>query len=152
MINLLRTSTVTIAISALLSGCSGSQPDRDNSPPQTRQTDEGKVSILKKPIGIGTAGDAFTVLVPAGQRLPHTFSDTFTNKTDGGSKALVVISQKDSSGTETIANLIVPIPPDPDDTLQITVTLKISAYKQMTIKTTVAEEHSVKEFGPFPVE
>jgi molecular chaperone DnaK (HSP70) len=109
-------------------------------------------AVLKKPIGIRTAGDVFTPLVEAGQRLPHTHSETFTNKTDGGPKVLVELSQKDESGTETVASLIISIPPVADNTLNITVTLKLSEDKQLRVKTTVAEAASVQEFGPFPVE
>jgi molecular chaperone DnaK (HSP70) len=54
-----------------------------------------EVAVLKKPIGIKTAGDVFTPLIDAGQRLPCTRSETFTNKTDGGPKVLVELSQKD---------------------------------------------------------
>ena len=111
-----------------------------------------QVGVLKKPIGIKTAGDVFTPLIEAGQRLPHTRSETFTNKTDGGPKVLVELSQKDESGLETIASLVIAIPPVADNALQITVTLKVSEDKKLRVKTTVAESGSVQEFGPFPVE
>ncbi len=62
------------------------------------------------------------------------------------------LSQHDESGTETIARLIIKIPPVADNALQITVTLKISEDKQMSVKTTVSENGSVQKFGPFPVE
>jgi molecular chaperone DnaK (HSP70) len=109
-------------------------------------------AVLDKPIGIATADGEFTPLVEAGQSLPFTFSDTFTNKTDGGPEVLVHLSQKDESGTETIASLILAIPSVPDNSLQITVTVKIATDKKMTVKTTVAKTAKVQEFGPFPVE
>jgi molecular chaperone DnaK (HSP70) len=107
---------------------------------------------LKKSIGIETDGGEFTPLVEAGRRLPCTLSETFTNKTDGGPEALVSLSQRDESGTETVASLKIPIPRAPDHSLQITVTIKISEDKHMRVKTTVSEAASVREFGPFPVE
>ncbi len=108
--------------------------------------------ILEKPIGIQIVGEVFTPLVEAGQRLPFTCSQTFTNKTDGGKKVQVELSQKDESGVETIALLLIAIPPVCDNALQITVTLKISAHKQLWVKATVMETASVQPFGPFPVE
>jgi molecular chaperone DnaK (HSP70) len=125
-----------------LLGCHGS-PQTALGSPQT---------VLGKPVGITTVGEEFTPLIPAGQRLPFTRSVTFTNKTDGGPEALVEVSQKDSSGIETIASLKIPIPKTKDNTLNITVTLKVSEDKMMRIKTTVMETASVREFGPFPVE
>lgn len=109
-------------------------------------------AALKKPIGITTSGEDFTPLIEAGQRLPHTYSETFTNKTDGGPEVLVELSQKDGSGVETIASLIVAIPPVPDNALNITVTLKVSEHKQLRVKTTVSETALIQEFGPFDVE
>jgi hypothetical protein len=109
-------------------------------------------ATLKKSIGIKTAGDVFTPLVKADQRLPHTYSQTFTNKTDAGPSVVVVLSQKDETGIETIASLPISIPRVPDNTLNIIVTLKISEDKQLRVKTTVAETASVQEFGPFPLE
>jgi molecular chaperone DnaK (HSP70) len=111
-----------------------------------------QAAVLTKPIGIKTAGDVFTPLIQAGQRLPLTHSETFTNKTAGGPRVVVELSQKDESGQETIAYLLISIPPNADGTLNITVTLKISEDKRLRVKTTVAESASVQEFGPFPVE
>ena len=108
-------------------------------------------AVLRKPIGITTAGDVFSQLIPAGQRLPYTHSETFGNATNGKAEVLVELGQKDSSGTETIASLRIPIPRASNKTLDITVTLKISADKKMSVKTTVAQTGDVKEFGPFPV-
>jgi molecular chaperone DnaK (HSP70) len=107
--------------------------------------------VLRKPIGITTAGGVFSELVPAGQRLPHTRSMTFGNATNGREEVLVELSQKDSAGVETIASLRIPIPRAANKTLDITVTLMISAEKTMRVKTTVAQTASVKEFGPYPV-
>jgi len=117
-----------------------------------QQAVERKAALLEKPIGITTAGDVFTPLVHAGQKLPYTKSETFTNKTDGGPEVMVELSQKDQTGTETVASLIIAIPRVPDNTLQITVTLKISEDKQMRVKTTISQPAMVQEFGPFPVE
>jgi molecular chaperone DnaK (HSP70) len=108
-------------------------------------------AILHKPIGITTAGDVFSPLVPAGQHLPYTHSVTFGNATNGRQEVLVELSQKDSTGTETIASLRIPIPKAANKTLDITVTLKISADKKMAVKTTVSQTGDVREFGPFPV-
>ncbi len=144
---------LSVALTALcLAGC-GNEPDsavdREGTSPVDRPS---RAATLTKPIGITTAGDVFTPLVEAGQRLPHTFSETFTNKTDGGPEVLVELSQKDDAGVETIAALIISIPPEPDNSLNITVTLKLSEDKRLRVKTTVAETASVQEFGPFPVE
>ncbi len=106
---------------------------------------------LRKPIGITTAGDVFSPLVPAGQRLPYTHSETFSNATNGKAEVMVELSQKDSTGTETITSLRIPIPHAANKSLDITVTLIISADKNMRVKTTVAQTGKVQEFGPFPV-
>src|SRR5262249_61160350 len=113
---------------------------------------ERKDALLEKPIDITTAGDVFPPVVDAGQKLPYTKSETFTNKTDGGPEVMVELSQKDQTGTETVASLIIAVPRVPNNTLQITVTLKISEDKQMRVKTTISQPTMVQEFGPFPVE
>ncbi len=144
---------VPFALAVLcVAGCSdASKPAADRQPgPAADQSRQA--AVLKKPIGIKTAGDVFTPLLEAGQRLPSTRSETFTNKTGGGREVLVTLVQTDASGIETIASLIIAIPPKPDSTLHITVTLKISEDMQMRVKTTVSETASVQEFGPFPVE
>jgi len=48
---------------------------------------ERKDALLEKSIGITTSGDVFTPLVGAGQKLPYTKSETFTNETDGVRKS-----------------------------------------------------------------
>ena len=60
--------------------------------------------------------------------------------------------QEGRVGLETIASLVIAIPPVADNALQITVTLKVSEDKKLRVKTTVAESGSVQEFGPFPVD
>ncbi|MGO9471800.1 MAG: Hsp70 family protein [Isosphaeraceae bacterium] len=148
----MRHSVFVALVALILPGCvdsSRSPAETPGGPPSQRVR---AAAVLKKPIGIKTAGDVFTPLIEAGQRLPHTRSETFTNKTDGGPKVLVELSQKDESGLETIASLIISIPPVADKALQITVTLKVSEEKQLRVKTTVAESASVQEFGPFAVE
>ena len=117
-----------------------------------QQAVERKDALLEKPIGITTAGDVFTPFVDAGQKLPYTKSETFTNKSDGGPEVMVELSQKDHTGTETVASLRIAIPRVPNNTLEITVTLKISKDKQMRVKTTISQPTMVQEFGPFPVE
>ncbi len=108
-------------------------------------------ATLRKAIGITTAGDVFSPLVPAGQRLPSTHSVTFGNATNGKAEVMVELSQKDSTGTETITSLRIPIPPAANNSVDITVTLIISADKNLRVKTTVAQTAKVQEFGPFPV-
>ena len=143
---------MAILLSVLhLSGCADAPRSASDQRAGPRPGRERGVT-LKRPIGITTVAGSFTPLVEAGQHLPHTHSETFTNKTDGGPEILVELSQKDESGIETIASLVVPIPRVPDNALQITVTLRISADKEMTVKVTVAEPATVREFGPFPVE
>jgi molecular chaperone DnaK (HSP70) len=144
---------MTIALVALcFAGCADEKrpnPGRQAVSPSRRAQ---KVVVLDKPIGIATVGGAFTPLVEAGQGLPFTLSETFTNKTNGGPEILVELSQKDRSGVETVASLIIAIPTVPDNSLQITVTLKISEDKKMQVKTTIMQTATVQEFGPFPVE
>lgn len=145
--------SVLIALMALiLPGCADASKSADVARGGAPVDGLRRRAILKKPIGIRTAGDVFTPLIEAGQRLPFTCSDTFTNKTDGGDKVQIELSQKDESGLETIVSLIISIPRVADNTLQITVTLKISEDKQLRVKATVAEPASVQEFGPFAVE
>lgn len=108
--------------------------------------------ILHKPIGITTAANEFETLIPAGQKNPFVYSETFTNKNDGGPQLWVNISQKDELGTETIASLVLAVPPSLDDSLQVIVTLRITAHKLMRVKTTVVKTASIQEFGPFRVE
>lgn len=79
-------------------------------------------------------------------------SETFSNKNDGGPDIWVHLAQKDESGTEMIAALTIPVPPSPDDSFEIVVTLMISAEKMLTVETTVVRNAPVREFGPFPVE
>jgi len=119
-----------------------------------QQAVEHKDALLEKPIGITTAGNVFTPLVDAGQKLPYTKSETFSNKTDGGPEVMVELSQKDRTGAEIVASLRIAIPRVPNNTLVITVTLKISEDKQMRVKTTISQPQPtmVQEFGPFPVE
>ncbi|WP_406695936.1 hypothetical protein V5E97_33570 [Singulisphaera sp. Ch08] len=133
-----------------ISGCTDAGQAKNDQPTESSQRQD-RVT-LKKPIGIATVAGDFTPLVDAGQRLPYTRSETFTNKTDGGSEALVELSQKDESGIETIASLIIAIPSVADNALQITVTLKISKDKKMRVKTTVVQTANMQEFGPFSVE
>jgi hypothetical protein len=123
--------------------------DGPGPPPAVRSH---QAAILKKVIGIKTAGEVFTPLFEAGRRLPSTISENFTNQTGGGTVLEIVLSQKDESSVETIACLLISIPPAPDNALRIIVKLKISADKQLRVKTTVSETASVQEFGPFPVE
>lgn len=118
----------------------------------TEDGNSSKSTTLIKPIGIETADGEFTILIPASQRLPHVFSETFTNKNDGGPEIQVHLSQKDEFGSETVAFIIVQVPPSPDNSQEIVVTLKISADKKMQVKTTVVRTASVQEFGPFPVD
>jgi len=108
--------------------------------------------VLEKSVGIVTEGRVFTPLIRAGQRLPFTCSRVFSNKTDGGSELFLEVAQQDPSGVENIVSTRVPIPPAPNGTLDITITLKIDEDKGMTVKATVAQSGVVKEFGPFPVE
>jgi molecular chaperone DnaK (HSP70) len=135
-----------------MTGCTDrAKPGSDReAEPSARLAPEA--AVLRKPIGITTAGDVFTPLVKGGQHLPYTVSETFTNKTNGGPEVQVALSQKDPSGTETIASIIIPIPRVSDNSLQITVTLKISEDKKMKVKTTVTQTAAVQEFGPLPVE
>ena len=107
---------------------------------------------LEKPIGITTAGGVFTPLIPAGQTLPTVQSQTFGNKTDGGSQVGVVLSQKGSEGIETVASMEIDVPPAANDAVGIIVTLTVSESKQMTVKTTVVKTAKIQQFGPFPVQ
>ena len=107
---------------------------------------------LVKPIGITTAGNVFSPLIPAGHSLPVVHSETFGNQTDGKSEVLVELSQRSAAGNETIASLRIKIPPAANKSLNITVTLTVSEAKQMIVKTTVAEIASTQQFGPFSVE
>ena len=108
-------------------------------------------ATLAKPLGITTAGDVFSTLIPAGQALPVVHSETFGNQTDGKSEVLVELSQRSPAGSEIITSLRIKIPPAANRALNITVTLSISETKQMTVKTTVAETASTQQFGPFHV-
>ena len=137
---MLRISALALTAACLI-GCGSHQ----------KVAEADSATVLRKPIGITTAGDVFSQLIPAGQRLPCTHSETFGNATNGRTEVLVELGQKDSTGTETIASLRIPIPKASNKTLDITVTLKISAEKKMNVKTTVAQTGDVHEFGPFPV-
>lgn len=106
---------------------------------------------LTNPVGITILGGVFSPLIPAGQALPVVHSETFGNATNGKSEVMVELSQQSAAGTETITSLRIPIPPAANRTLDITVTISISADKQMTVKTTVAQTAATQQFGPFPV-
>lgn len=64
---------------------------------------------------------------------------------------MVELSQQSAAGAEPITSLRIPIPPAANRTLDITVTISISADKQMTVKTTVAQTAATQQFGPFAV-
>ncbi len=144
-----RRGLVKILVVLCFAGCADKPQARQ---PAAAAKPATKGAVLTKPIGIATVQGAFTPLINAGQPLPFTFSDTFTNKTNGGPEILVHLMQKDETGTETIASLIIAIPPVADNALQVTVTLKIASDRKMTVKTTVAQTAKVQEFGPFPVD
>jgi hypothetical protein len=107
---------------------------------------------LRRPIGITTSGDVFTPLVPAGQHLPWTHSQTFGNATNGAGEVAIDLSQHDAIGTNAIANLRIPIPRAANRTLEVTVMLEISADKAMQVKTTVGQASESRAFGPYQVE
>jgi hypothetical protein len=107
-------------------------------------------STLLKAIGITAADGVLTLVVPAGQQLPDTRSQTLTTANAAGEVA-VTLSQQDASGSAAIAEVRVPIPMVTGTTLDITVTLKISAAKVLRIKTTVNQTAESREFGPWLV-
>jgi Hsp70 protein len=108
---------------------------------------------LKKAIGIVTVGDTFTEIIPARQKLPHTYSDSFANGQDNQKAIEITLAQKDRSGTEKIVVAVIDnLPPKPKARLRLIVTVKIDSQKKLTLKATVPETGYLKEFGPFPVE
>lgn len=108
---------------------------------------------LKKPIGILTAGDVFSEMIPAGKTLPSVYSDSFGNAEDNQKAIQITIAQKDKSGMEKImvAN-IDNLPKRPKGKLSVIVTITVDGQKQLRLKATVPETGYIKQFGPFPVE
>lgn len=99
-----------------------------------------------------TLGSQFTELIPAGGRLPLTFSDVFANAEDGQKAIEVTLSQKHRDGVEIIATIVADnLPARPKGTLRVIVNLSISTMKEMKVKVTVTETGLVKDYGPFPV-
>ena len=134
-------------------GCHGkATPDRPATAAANPAAPVPSSVMLAKPIGITTAGGVFSTLIPAGQTLPTVHSETFGNATNGKAEVLVELSQQSPAGTETITSLRIPIPTAADKTLDITVTLTVSASKQMMVKTTVAQTATTQQYGPFTVE
>ena len=106
---------------------------------------------LTKPVGILTTV-GFSEMIPAGQSLPRTYSDSFGNATDNQSAIEITIAQKDASGTEKIVVAVIDkLPPRPKGKLNVIVTITVDANKQLRLKATVPETGYVKQFGPFPV-
>ncbi len=108
-------------------------------------------STLLKAIGITAAGGVLTPVVPAGQQLPHTRSQTSRTAANAAGEVAITLSQQDATGSAAIAEVRVPIPAVTGTTLDITVTLTISAAKVLRIKTTVNQTAESREFGPWLV-
>ena len=120
-----------------------------------RNASHGTPGVLDAPLGItAIAGgeEDFFVVVPAGQQLPHTYSETYTTQYADQDRVEVAVSQKTRYGLERIVDLRMRVPLRPPGTSQVTVTLKIDERKQLAIKLTAIETGEVKEYGPFPVE
>ena len=108
---------------------------------------------LRKPIGIMTAGDGFSEIIPAGTPLPKTFSDSFGNALDNQTAVEITIAQKDSSGIEKIlVATIDSLPKRPKGKLSVIVTVTVDSQKQLRVKATVPDTGYLKQFGPLPVE
>lgn len=108
---------------------------------------------LNKSIGIITVGDVYSEIIPAGQSIPHTFSESFGNADDGQQAVEISLAQRDESGIEKICVVVVnDLPPKPENGLHIIVTIKIDSDKNMRVKAAVSETGYVNYFGPFLVE
>jgi molecular chaperone DnaK (HSP70) len=106
---------------------------------------------LKKPIGILTTV-GFSEMIPAGQNLPRTYSESFGNATDNQSAIRITIVQKDNSGTEMIVVADIDnLPKRLKGKLNVIVTITVDANKQLRMKATVPETGYIKQFGPFTV-
>jgi molecular chaperone DnaK (HSP70) len=126
-----------------------SLPAVETSRPPARGT-EGRLDF---PIGIVTAGDSFSELLPAGTQLPKLFSETFGNAMDNQKSISIELVQRRPEGIEQIAMIIVSdIPPAPKGVLQITVTVTVNRDKELRVKATIPEKGYVREYGPFPVQ
>ena len=91
-------------------------------------------------------------MIPAGQSLPRTYSESFGNATDNQTAIRITIVQRDASGTEQIVVADIDnLPHRPKGKLNVIVTITVDANKQLRMKATVPETGYIKQFGPFAV-
>jgi molecular chaperone DnaK len=108
---------------------------------------------LKKAVGIITAGNVFSEIIPAGTALPHTYSDSFGNAVDNQTAVEITIGQKDAGGIEKILVATIDnLPKRPKGKLSVIVTVTVDSQKQLRVKATVPETGYLKQYGPLPVE
>lgn len=150
------TSEKKIMLRALVKATGALLPIRPTTLPRTAPPPlkpKGTWGILDYPIGIVTAGESFSELIPSGARLPQLYSDTFANAVDNQASIGIDLVQRRPEGIEHIATIIVrDIPPAPKGVLQIMVTVTVNQEKELRVKATIPEQGYVREFGPFPVQ
>jgi molecular chaperone DnaK (HSP70) len=113
----------------------------------------GAPVTLKKPIGIITAGNVFSEVIPAGTPLPHTYSDSFGTAADNQPAVEITIGQKDKSGLEKILVATIDnLPKRPKGKLSVIVTVTVDPQKKLRLKAAVPETGYLKQFPPMPVE
>jgi len=108
---------------------------------------------LRYSVGIGTLGENYTEIIPAGQKLPHLYSSVFSNAEDNQTQVEIKISQKRPEGIRIICSPILrDLPPSPKASLSIALNVTVDVNKRLFVKATIAEPSYEKEYGPFKVE
>lgn|GEM_PF-5637912 len=109
------------------------------------------MSRLEHAIGIATSAESFTELIPAGRELPTAFAQSFSNAENDQRSIWLKLAQRRYVETEPLTDLTINIPPRPKGTLNITLTLTVSAEKELRVQVAIPESDFAAEYGPFPV-
>ena len=139
----LRKLTISgLAFLVLLSGCDADQ----------LLSVENQDTRLSSSIGIVTAGDNLTEIIPADTSLPHTYSEAYGNEEAGQTEIRITLAQPAPGGIEKILVAdIFGLPARPIGELTVLVTVTVDTNRQLVMKASVPEAGYLREYGPVPV-
>ena len=107
---------------------------------------------LTYPIKLQTMADPFTVVIPAGVRLPYFFSDLFRNAEDHQEKISVSLFQTKDNEIRKIDTITLEgLPPKPVGMLELEIRLMLNRKKQLKVVIKSHDAHLLKEYGPYSV-
>jgi serine/threonine protein kinase len=107
---------------------------------------------LQNSIGIFAEGQGYVELIPAGHPLPANNFESFVNSQNNQRTLKFDISQKRSSGVVIVDSVSVKIPPRPQGTLKIILSLTVTSEKQLLCNVIIEEANIFMRYGPFPIE